>query len=195
MIALDCTHHQLGMRSVFRFVTLLIALIVAGTLPAQAPVLDAWTGNYTGRMVAGTAKRPADTVDVTFTFTPLVADSLWAYTMVFDSERYGVVTKDYYLRAASLGDTVNFQLDERNGIVMDQTLMNDAFYGLYTLLGMTYVTTLRRLPDGTLLWDLFGVPESTRTMTSTPGGDGEEPIEVVGGKATLQQTVYLKRRE
>ena len=171
---------------------ILALLLVTASLPAQSAFPTAWTGTYAGEMKIGNVGQPTALVPVTFELKELLADSLWSHKMVFDSEQYGKITKDYLLRAASKGDTVSFILDEQNGIVMDQTLLNDCFYGMYTVLGNTYVATLRRLPDGTLLWDLFAAPQSSRKVSEADAG-GAEPIEVEGLRVSLQQTVFLHR--
>ncbi|OAV43707.1 hypothetical protein [Lewinella sp. 4G2] len=169
----------------------LLLLIITISLTAQTTFPNKWVGDYDGTMIIGNAGQANATVPVTFTLEELIADSVYIHRMVFNSEQYGVITKDYQLVAQTAGDTTHFILDERNGITMDQTLMNDCFYGMYTVMGSTYISTLRRLPDDTLLWDLFAAKSDTERVTEL---EGKEPIKVVGLTVGLHQTVYLKKR-
>lgn len=174
--------------------SLILALL---TLPlnAQSSFPDAWTGTYAGTMLMSSTARPADSVTVEFTLAPLVADSVWQHRFVFKSKRYGDVVKDYRLVRPTAGDTINYLLDEQNGAVMEETFLNDAFYGIYQVGGSFYATVLRRLPDGRLLWDLFGGPTQTKTTVIPPQDEQGEPTEVEAMKPSFQQTVYLRRRE
>lgn len=177
-----------------RLLLLLGAFALTTPLPAQTD-FSAWEGHYAGQMSIDNVGQPPQTVAVSFELLPLIADSLWSHKMTFQSERHGEITKDYRLRAAIRGDTVNFVLDEQNGIEMPQTLLNDCFYGMYTIMGMTYVATLRRLPDGVLLWDLFAAPVSAQKVSEIVLQDGEDPTEMIGLRPTLQQTVFLRKQE
>ena len=157
---------------------------------------DDWTGRYAGHMTVENAGRPALKIAVMLTIETLEADSLWTHRMVYEaSDKYPEITKDYLLRATTTGDTVNFELDEQNGIVMDLTYLGDCFYGMYTVLGTTYITTLRRLPDGQILWDLFAAPESSRRESETEMGPPEnrQPVRVEGLKPSLHQTAFLRK--
>ena len=170
--------------------SLLPFLICAQSFP------DAWTGRYTGLMTVENAGQPALKIAVSLTIETLEADSLWTHRMVYyASKQYPEITKDYLLRAAVRGDTINYELDEQNGIVMELTYLGDCFYGMYTVLGTTYITTLRRLPDGQLLWDLFAAPESSRRESETEMGPPEDrqPVRVEGLKPSLHQTVFLRK--
>lgn len=168
-----------------------LALLAISTSMAQS--ITHWEGEYTGTLIAGSVGNVTDSIPVTFNLREMVADSVWEHKMTFHSERYGTIVKDYRLIKDKATDSSSYVLDERNGIQMQLTLLNDALYGMYTVLGTTYVSTLRRLPDGRLLWDLFGAPVSSKTTTFSDATDQMDAMEVVGLKPSLQQTVFLSR--
>lgn len=184
------------------YLLLFLLTLTLTILHAQDPAparkaLTTWQGNYHGTMTISSLRQPPSPVAVTLELHPLPNDTTgWVYRLTFDSEQYGKTVKDYRLYAKSPADTVNYLLDERNGITMPQTLLNDCLYGMYNVMGTTYVSTLRRLPDGELLWDLFGAKQEVESTSRIPAGNGkeEEDIVVEAFRPNFQQTVFLRRK-
>jgi len=177
------------MRILLPFILINLSCLPAlaqGTFPAK------WMGEYQGTMTLGYTDRQSASVEVSLTIAEVIPDSVWTHKMVFRSEQYGLITKDYLIKAVSKGDSVNYVLDEQNGIAMEMSFMEDCFYGMYTVLGNTYITTLRRIGDK-LLWDLFAAPTSSLTITEHNGGKSEVPIKVESLKVNLHQTVLLEK--
>ncbi|GAB5418330.1 MAG: hypothetical protein Crog4KO_15660 [Crocinitomicaceae bacterium] len=148
-----------------------------------------WLGSYQGEMLIANAGRPTDTIDVTYEMITLEEDSIWTYKMTFYSDKYGTIVKDYKIVAKSKENEFNYLLDENNGIVMEMTLMDGTFYGMYKVMDMMYVTTMRYTEGDAIYYDLFAAPMANPTVTST---EGEEPIEATSYGTILHQTALFK---
>ncbi len=150
-----------------------------------------WMGSYTGEMILSFEQRPDDTLDVDFTLAEKEKDSLWSYSMVYYSEKYGKITKDYLIRTKSKGDKKHFELDEQNGIIMELTLMNNTLYGMYQVLGDIYSSTMQHNGDH-LYFDLYAVPTNDPITSKLDSED--QDIEAISYKPKLSQSVRLYRK-
>lgn len=154
-----------------------------------------WVGNYEGNLIIGVAHRPNDTVSVLFEMHPIIADSVWSYKTTFNSARYGVIVKDYLLIKNKAGNSVDFVLDEQNGILMEMTYLNGTLYGMYEVLGQLYITTGRMIDDNLYL-DLFAAGMKTPLITHSfedPTTEQVDSIEAKSYKPMLHQTSLLTR--
>lgn len=170
----------------------LILLLLPFSMFAQE-FPESWQGNYVGTMVIGFNGRPNDSVNVTFELNEIHSDSVWSYKTTFNSEKFGVITKDYQIVRKEKENNHDFILDEQNGILMDMTFMNGTLYGMYQVLGQMYVTTARRI-DGQIYIDLFAAPTSEPLVTKAeenPSDESEILIEASSYKPRLHQTVLL----
>lgn len=173
---------------------LLGLLLLLSTLPTVAQNFpEDWLGNYSGEMYLGNiASSETDTLPVTLEFLTEIEDSVWSYKMTYNSEQFGVIVKDYKIRATKSGDTRKLLLDENNGIVMEMSLMDGTMYGMYEVLGTMFISTLK-YEDGALYFDLFGASMSNPTETSAIE-DGEE-YKATSYRTQFHQTVLLRKAE
>ena len=148
-----------------------------------------WLGSYKGDMLIANMGRPTDTIPVEYEMVTLEADSIWSYKMTFYSEKYGTIVKDYKIVATSKDDKNNFLLDENNGIVMEISLMDGTFYGMYDVMDMMFITTMKYM-DGNIYYDLFAAPTADPMITAT---EGEESIEAKSYAPSLHQTALFIR--
>jgi len=154
-----------------------------------------WEGSYEGNLIIGVAHRPNDTVGVLFEMQPIIADSVWSYKTTFNSKRYGLIVKDYLLVRNAAGNSIDFVLDEQNGILMEMTYLNGTLYGMYEVLGQLYITTGRMI-DGQLYLDLFAAGMKTPLITHSqddPETEAADSIEAKSYKPLLHQTSLLTR--
>lgn len=150
-----------------------------------------WIGSYSGNMILGYVNQPADTIPIELEIKTLVEDSVWSHKMIYHSERFGEITKDYLIRIVSKGNRKNYLLDEQNGIIMPRSLMDNCFYGTYEVDGMLYMNTLRYL-DGKLIFDLYCSPKESVSRNNI---EEEGDLFVVDSyKVTLHQTAVLSRK-
>lgn len=150
-----------------------------------------WTGSYSGKMILSFEQRQNDTLEVDFIMQEKEEDSLWTYTMIYHSAKYGDITKDYLIRAKNKGDRKNFELDEQNGIIMELTFMNNCFYGMYQVMGDIYSSTMKHHGDH-LYFDLYAVP--VENPRNSKVDEEEQSIEALSYKPKLSQSVRLYKK-
>ncbi len=148
-----------------------------------------WLGSYKGDMLIANMGRPTDTIPVEYEMITLEEDSVWSYKMTFYSEKYGTIVKDYKIVATSKEDKNNYLLDENNGIVMEISLMDGTFYGMYEVMDMMFITTMK-YTDGHIYYDLFAAPTAEPMVTTT---EGEESVEAKSYRPSLHQTALFIR--
>lgn len=171
---------------------LLCFLAMTSFLSAHAQsILESWEGTYEGDMVVGFDDRGNDSVYVLFQLLPIEKDSSWTYRMTYVSDEYGQIVKDYIIRRVG-NSTVNFLLDEKDGIVIEMSLMNNCFYDMFEVMDQLYATTLRKIDDE-LQFDLFTSTKANGTLTKSEADENGDVYEVTSYKPTLHQTVVLKR--
>ena len=152
-------------------------------------VLESWEGEYEGQMVVGFTGRANDSVDVRFELKPIEADSSWTYRMTYDSQKFGVVVKEYEIHRVG-NSTVDFLLDEQDGIIIEMSLMNNCFYDMFEVMDNLYATTLRKIGDD-IHFDLFTSAKKKATVTTSEEDDDGNIYEVTSYKPSLHQSIYL----
>lgn len=172
---------------------LLLAFFSVFGLSAQSSFPQDWIGDYSGSMTLGYLGRPNDQIAVELSIQEVIPDSVWTHKMTYRSERYGDMTKDYIIRIKQKGQNEQYILDEQNGITMELSLMGNCFYGFYSVMGNTYINTLRLNQGGTLLFDLFAGDESTK-KTDSIEEEGEK-FDVDSYTIVLHQTALLSKKK
>ena len=170
----------------------LLSLLIASFSYAQEFPKD-WIGNYQGNMILGNANRANDTVPVDFEIKTEIQDSIWTYKMTYHSDLYGEMVKNYRIVATQIGDQKNFLFDEKNGIKMEMTHMNGTFYGMYDVMGSTFISSMRFINEQ-LLIELISASRKKKFTTQTEATEGEKTIVADSYKPMLHQTVWLTRQ-
>lgn len=150
-----------------------------------------WVGTFKGEMLIANLGRPTDTIPVDFEMLTIEEDSIWSYKMTFYPEKYGTIVKDYKIVVKSKDDKQNYLFDENNGIVMEITLMDGTFYGMYEVMDMIYISTMKYM-DGNIYCDLFAAPMTDPMVTGT---EGEDSIEAKSYAPSLHQTALFIRQK
>ena len=175
-----------------KFILCLLALTSFASVNAQS-VLESWEGTYEGEMVIGFDNRTNDSVHVLFQLLPIEMNSSWSYRMTYISDEYGQIVKDYIIRKVE-DSNVDFLLDEKDGIVIEMSLMNNCFYDMFEVMDNLYATTLRKVGDE-LVFDLFTASKPDGTLTKSEADEEGNVFEVTSYKPSLHQTVVLKQIE
>ena len=113
--------------------------------------------------------------------------------MVFHSEKYGEIVKDYRIVSTKKGDAKNFLFDELNGIKMEMTFMNGTFYGMYEVMESSYISTMRFIGDK-LFIELISSSRKNKMTTQTESGDETDPTVAHSYKPILHQSVLLTKK-
>lgn len=174
---------------------LIYILVLTSVASANAQsVLADWEGTYEGEMIIGSTIRQNDTAKVTFELIPLEVNSTWTYRMTYVNKKYGTIVKDYQLTRVE-ESKVDFLLDERDGIVIEMSLMNDCFYSVFEVLGGFYSTSLRRSGES-LQFDLFSSNKKDGTVTKNEDEDPDNIFKVTSYKPGLHQTIrFIKQNQ
>lgn len=171
------------MRLLFFF--LLISCAVYGqSFPKE------WEGKYAGVMdlYNGEAHR---TVAVTFEMKPLVKDTTWSYVMVYSENGKETIRKDYVLRRKGTGWV--FELDEKDGIIIESRLMGETFYDYFESFGIYFASRMTKVKGG-IEFELFGGTKSDVRITSAGAGT-DDYTEVYSYPPSFAQRVVLKKQK
>ena len=102
--------------------------------------------------------------------------------------------KDYHICRPDKNDTINYLLDEKDGIVIPMVLMNNTFYSLFEVSGNIINSTIQKRGND-LYYDLIMASEETKAVTnSVPMTEEEQSYQVTSYPAHVHQTVLLKRQ-
>lgn len=153
--------------------------------------LEEWEGIYEGEMLIGFTERSNDSLHVRFEMLPLEEEASWTYKMIYNSKRYGEIIKDYIIYQD--GDSnESFILDEKDGILIEMSLMNNCFYEMFEVVEQLFAATLCKDGDS-LRFDLAVSPKKMKRVSRIEPEEGEDPIEVISYKPTQHQTALLHR--
>ncbi len=176
-----------------KLLLIILAVFFAVNSMAQKFPED-WIGSYSGDMILGYHNRPNDTIPVDLEIEEVEEDSTWTYRMTYHSDRFGEIVKNYLYVVKSKKDDTHYILDEQNGIKMNQTYMNGSFYGMYDVMGNTYVSTLRRTDEG-LYFELIAADLNNKLESASIPEANEDAIEVESPLVTIHQSALLKKQE
>lgn len=177
-----------------RYLVISFCVLSLNFVGAQTTFPKNWVGQYEGEMILNSAGRPSSRVSVELDLHEVEKDSVWTYTMKYNSEKFGEMTKDYRIARVIKGDSVHFVLDELNGIIMELTFMNNCFYGNYEVMGTLYSTTLRKTNDDNIIFELFAGSMAQPKITYADNEEGKDPIEAKSYKSMIAQSVVLSRK-
>ncbi len=175
-----------------RFAFLFMGFFSSFAISAQSFPED-WEGIYDGKMTIGSTERLNDSVAVVFELATIEKDSSWTYRMIYNSERFGVITKDYIIRRDGNNPT-NYLLDELDGILIEMSLMNGCFYDVFEVMDQLYSTTMC-WNNGSIRFDLYMSSRNTPRVTNSEVDEEGNSYEVKSYKPTQHQTVVLTRRK
>lgn len=105
--------------------------------------LDQHLGTYRGQLHLCYPNRAVDSVQFEFIIQPTVETDRWTNTVRYLSPDGSVgQVKDYDLMKDSVfKDDTHFILDEKDGILITETRIDNTFYSNYTVDGMFYIVS------------------------------------------------------
>lgn len=118
----------------------------------------------------------------------------WKWQTIFESTKYGKITKDYLLKAHQ-DSAYRYNLDEQNGILLPSFLLGSALYTRYELAPQDwYMSCYELLPDGfTLRYEVvFGTNTPKTKHQSTVG---TQTYTILGLGTSGSQRAYLTRKK
>ncbi|MFN5910569.1 MAG: hypothetical protein ACK45H_04450 [Bacteroidota bacterium] len=153
---------------------------------------ERWLGNYAGTMNLSNAGAPDDSLEVSLDIMEVQPDSVWTYSMHYHHPKYGAIEKNYHIVRAA--DGKGFIMDERNGILIQMSYMNDCFYEYFEVDGMLYSTTMRRIAGG-ILFEIFGASNQPSLKTDSEPDENNTVYKVLSMKPTFAQSALLMPTE
>ena len=179
-----------------KFIIGILLMICTGTLKAQQFDPSGWIGEYSGIMTLTNSGSAPFTVHIDFTFMEIKKDSVWTYTMCYNSDRFGEMTKDYRILKAADADPSHFLMDEQNGIMMDLTFMINGFYEFFEIEGIEgslFSAVLKRQGDD-LFFEIFGSSNLPERTSHLDASEDSPAMDVLSYRPTFAQSVLLKKK-
>ena len=151
-----------------------------------------WPGTYKGKIyIIKQGKGITDSLDLKFELLP---DSVnrWIYRMSYKGTKYGEIIKDYYLvKPDSLAAGI-FLLDEKDGIIIEQTLLGNTFYSSFTVAG-NYLSSIMRKTDDLIEFEVFSSKSKESISTKNQAKPGQIVFEVKSFPPYTTQKAILKK--
>jgi len=163
-------------------------------LAAQKDTLtfpETWQGVWEGELVISTVKGEAQRIPMLLKILPL-DDGRHTYTIVYGEETEDN-TRPYYLQAVE-GEPGHFQVDEDNGIILDEYFINGKLYSRFEVMGSLLLSTVEESGDQLIYEIIAGSMEAVSTTGDTVI-DEEEIPPVQSFAVNVQQRAVLSRKE
>ena len=170
----------------FRFSFVFCLLLIPYSGFTQTKGINDFIGKYAGEMqLINQDKNSFNTVLVSLDIHEVKKDSAWSYIMTYNSQEYGSMTKDYEIQLTKEG---KFQIDEKNGIVILMSFIDECFYEFFESDEMFFYVTMRKTKKN-ILFELTGTPkwnkrEAYLTM--------EAPLKITSYGTTVVQKALLR---
>ncbi len=155
---------------------------------------DDWMGTYEGDMYVFSVNGNIDTVDLTFTLAPTEKENAWKYIMSYESEKYGNSVKDYLIVKPDTLPANVYVTDEQNGIFIEEVLLDNTFYGSFSVGNSRLFSTLRKR-EGYIEWEITSTRnESTLASGTEPDESGRAFLVNSYAPFTTQKAVLYRKR-
>jgi len=164
----------------------------AQTIIADESFPGDWPGTYKGKMyIFKQGKGITDSVDVKF---ELLADSTnrWVYRMTYNSPKYREIIKDYLLVKPDSLKAGTYLLDEKDGIIIQQTLLGNTFYSSFTVAG-NYMNSIMRKTGNVIDFEVISSIKKESLSTKNKAKEGQIVFEVKSFPPFATQRVSLMR--
>lgn len=165
----------------------MISIAWASSLCAQSPVglsncEGIWTGDLemVGRL--GQVRKVPMRLDIIRS-----GDSVWVWKTVYDENKVPIV-KDYLMRLVNEREG-KYMLDERDGILINVSLMGNKFYSLFDVEG-TILSCTYQFTDSLLFYEIVSGPSKPEKTSKLADGNKVNSYEV----KSLQRAV-LRRKQ
>lgn len=181
-------------KMILKTVMLALILIVFADLKAQNNFPASWLGTYKGTMyIYNTQNGLKDSLDVLFEF---LADSTnrWIYRMTYKSMRFGTVIKDYYLLKNDTLAKNSYLLDEKDGIYILQSYMDNCLYSSFTVAG-NYLNSIIRKNDDIIDFEIFSSLTKESLKSQNKAKKGQTVFTIQSFPPFTTQKAKLKKVE
>ncbi|MEN8119299.1 MAG: hypothetical protein ABFS35_03090 [Bacteroidota bacterium] len=152
---------------------------------------DDWLGTYKGKMyIIKQGKGIIDSADVKLELLATNISSQWVYRMTYNNSRYREIIKDYLLVKPDSVVTGSYLLDEKDGIIIQQTLLGNTFYSSFTVAG-DYINSIMRKTGNVIEFEVFSARKKESLSTKNRAKEGQIVFEVKSYPPFTTQRVRL----
>jgi hypothetical protein len=151
---------------------------------------QAWVGDWAGELAIHNGQGEQQRIPMQLLIQPL-ADSTYTYTIIYGEDQ-PENRRNYLLKTVDAGRG-HFQIDEQNGILLDEYYLGGKVYSRFSVMGGLLLSTLEKRGDE-LIYEIISGPLEPIAIT----GDsivGEKEIPSVGSYGIrVQQRAVLRRQ-
>ncbi len=162
-----------------KYLFLFIVLFLSNAFYTQITELNSWVGHYEGILYMEFPDGRKDSLTIHLDLHAKENPALFVYKVSFFSEKYGNQVKDYRLGLnTDFEDNKHYILDEQDGILIDEVLLNHTLFSNYSVAGSNFQTVLRKESDHLYYEIVCSSPDKGRTTTSESTDEEGEAFEV-----------------
>jgi hypothetical protein len=148
--------------------------------------MDNWIGHYEGYMFLEFPDRKIDSLKISLDIDIIEKGESWTQKFRYFSEKYRDILKDYVLKVnTKYSDGQHYFLDEKNGILIDEIMLNNTLFSQYEVENNYYQTRLEK-KDNSLYFEIVCSKSEGGTASKSYGED-----EVFDVKSTLIYTIQF----
>lgn len=179
------------LRHFYGIICMLLLMMCQVSMLSAQHFQDAWCGRYEGRLEIFTKGKMVQSLDMALDIRPLVKDSLWTWQIEYRTDR-GVDLRAYELVAVD-GEAGLYQIDEKNGIVLDAGLCGGKMISHFSVKGSWIVAsyTFREADGGARGEVVFEIIGGSVAQKRTTGGASEDIPEVESMPVGSYQRAFL----
>lgn len=185
------------MKTPLKVLSGIISILISINAYTQTTISDDifpedWLGTYKGKMyIMKQGKGITDSLDIVFELLPDDTNR-WIYRMTYKGTKYAEIIKDYYLiKPDSLAEG-SFLLNEKDGIIIAQTLIGNTFYSNFTVAGNFLSSTMRK--TGNLIeFEVLSSKKKESLTTKNKAKPGQIVFEVKSYPPYATQRAVLKK--
>jgi len=157
---------------------------------------DSWLGTYNGQMyMLKPGVGITDSVSVKLELLSTDMPKQWVYRMTYKgNKKYGKIIKDYLIvKPDSLAEGT-YLLDEKDGIIIEQTLIGNTFYSNFSV-GNSYLNSIMRKTGDIIHFEIFQSNVKESLITKNRANEGQIVFEVKSYPIfTTQKAKLLKEK-
>ncbi len=181
-------------KSLFILICILFCInAFAQTIDSKHVFPDSWLGNYQGKMyIVSAANGILDSLNVEFEFFESGIKNRWKYRMTYHSAKQGEIVKDYELIKPDSLAKNTYLIDEKDGILIQNTLIGNTLYSNFIVSGSLLCSILRK-ENNDLFFEIFTSKDQYTLSTQSVATGTEDSFIVDSCPPYTTQFVHFRK--
>jgi len=178
-----------GMKTCFKHLILIVLFLMIASLNGVVTAQDLkeeWYGRYKGPLQIWQGGTIVQELSMEFEFKPIVVDSNWTWVIIYEKDGQTDRREYELVRTDIVG---RYQIDEKNGIILDADLNDRVLFSRFDL-GGTWIIATYRFGIDNLEFEIFSGTGAPSRLTG--GISGLIPEVAVFPLATYQKGLLDK---